>query len=99
MFKTVYNLFLFTIALNSLLLSQPEMGQFEGKIDGHVYDLVSKLPLEYANIVVFNLRDSPQVNGTITNSEGYFSLDINDLECTTFVLDSSVLRIYLKIQL
>lgn len=53
------------------------MGQFAGKIEGYIYDKSLKAPLEYANIVVFNLRDSSQVNGTITNSEGYFSLDIN----------------------
>ena len=76
MFKTIFNFLILALSLNSLLLSQPEMGQFEGRIDGHVFDKTSKFPLEYANIVVFSLRDSSQVNGTITNSDGYFSIDI-----------------------
>ena len=64
------------MVLASPIFPQPEIGQFEGKIEGYVFDKSSKSPLEYSNIVVFSLKDSSQINGTVTNSEGYFSLDI-----------------------
>ncbi len=77
MIKVLIKSILIVMLISPIILSQPEMGQFEGKIDGHVYDLTSKVPLEYANIVVFSLRDSSQIDGTVTNSDGYFSLNIN----------------------
>lgn len=72
------NKFLFFISIYSVCsIAQPQVGQFEGKLDGTVHDKSSNTPLEYANIVIFNLRDSSQVNGTVTDPNGFFTLDVN----------------------
>ena len=44
----------------------------QGKISGKVLDISSGTPVEYANIIVFNMVDSNQVTGGITNKEGAF---------------------------
>ena len=44
----------------------------QGKISGKVLDINSGTPVEYANIIVFNMVDSNQVTGGITNKEGAF---------------------------
>ena len=49
-------------------------GQSTGKISGKVFDGNTKSPVEYANVIVFNSKDSLQVTGGVTNSEGNFSL-------------------------
>lgn len=77
MTKTIFKTIILTLTLRCFLFAQPGMGQFEGKIDGHIFDKISKAPLEYSNIVVFNLNDSTQVNGAVTDPEGYFSININ----------------------
>jgi len=43
-------------------------------IEGNVIDLSTSNPLEFANIVLFNLPDSSQAAGTVTNNKGIFSL-------------------------
>jgi hypothetical protein len=43
-------------------------------IEGNVIDLGTSNPLEFANIVLFNLPDSSQAAGTVTNNKGIFSL-------------------------
>jgi outer membrane receptor protein involved in Fe transport len=77
MYKLITKIILLITFPSVISISQPEIVPFDGNIQGHVYDKASKFPLEYANIVIFNLIDSSQVNGTVTNSEGYFSLPIN----------------------
>ncbi|MFZ0456671.1 MAG: outer membrane beta-barrel family protein [Ignavibacteriaceae bacterium] len=49
-------------------------GQSSGKISGRVFDKDSKSPVEYANIIVFRSKDSVQVTGGVTSSDGNFSL-------------------------
>ena len=49
-------------------------GQSSGTISGKVLDYDSKSPVEYANVIVFNSKDSLQVAGGVTNNEGKFSV-------------------------
>jgi len=57
-------------------LAQPGSGggmpAFTGTITGEVRDTALDKPIEYATIVLFSLRDSSQVTGTITDSDGIF---------------------------
>lgn len=46
-----------------------------GKISGIVIDNTNGLPLEYANILVYRLRDSVMLTGGITNTSGIFTVD------------------------
>ena len=45
-----------------------------GSITGQVYDADLNVPIEYANVVLRSLRDSSQVNGTVTDQSGRFTL-------------------------
>ncbi|GAB4363024.1 MAG: outer membrane beta-barrel family protein [Calditrichia bacterium] len=45
-----------------------------GKISGNVFENETRVPIEYANIILYSLRDSSQVTGTITDARGYFEL-------------------------
>lgn len=44
-------------------------------IKGKVVDMDSQMPMEYANISIFNSTDSTLVTGGITNQNGEFSID------------------------
>lgn len=44
-------------------------------ITGMVIDSTSESPVEYANIVLYSDRDSTQIDGTITNESGRFTLN------------------------
>ena len=58
--------------------AQQRQGNFPGSsISGKVIDSSTKHIIEYANIVVFSLKDSTMVTGGVTNSEGLFSLSID----------------------
>ncbi|MCL5029362.1 MAG: TonB-dependent receptor [Bacteroidetes bacterium] len=45
-----------------------------GVISGKIFDESAKAPIEYANIILFNSKDSTQVTGTVTDKEGKFIL-------------------------
>jgi len=47
----------------------------QSSIFGTIFDLNSSKPLEFTNIVLFNLPDSTQALGTVTNSSGIFELN------------------------
>jgi outer membrane receptor protein involved in Fe transport len=47
----------------------------KGQIEGRVYDKKEDTPVEYANVVVFDLNDSIMVTGVITNPDGKFILE------------------------
>lgn len=49
-------------------------GASAGSITGQVYDADLNVPIEYANIVLHSQRDSSQVNGTVTDKSGRFTL-------------------------
>lgn len=63
-----------TVISAFLCFASSMSGQSSGKISGKVFDNDSKSPVEYANVIVFNSKDSAQVTGGVTNSEGIFSL-------------------------
>lgn len=78
-FKPLFTLIiLFLISIN--LFSQKGNGARNAPrergmgILGSVIDKESKKLVEYANIVVLNAKDSTQVNGGVTNSEGVFKI-------------------------
>ncbi|MGH1364964.1 MAG: TonB-dependent receptor domain-containing protein [Calditrichia bacterium] len=69
--------------LSLLLFSADLMAQQErsgnrsrrgGAITGKTLDAASGNPIEYAEIILFSVRDSSQVTGTITGSDGKFDL-------------------------
>lgn len=49
--------------------------QLAGRVSGTVVDGQSNQPIEYANIVIYRWKDSTVANGTVTNSEGKFTVD------------------------
>lgn len=52
-----------------------QMPQGNGTLRGVVLDEQSGLPLEYANIVVYRMRNSEMVTGTVTDPDGSFLID------------------------
>lgn len=52
----------------------PMEGGF-GILKGKIVDEASGLPVEYANIMLYKLKDSSLVTGGITNTKGEFSID------------------------
>lgn len=46
----------------------------EGRMTGYVIDSANTVPVEFANIALYNASDSTLVTGGITNSEGRFEL-------------------------
>jgi len=47
----------------------------DGIVSGTVFEKGGGKPIEYANIVIYSLRDSSIVNGGITDKNGYFKID------------------------
>lgn len=46
----------------------------EGLVTGQVIDDYSGVPMEFVNIVLFSIKDSSMITGTITDQQGKFSL-------------------------
>jgi len=67
------------LTFSILIFSQERQGAgfTGGSISGKVLDSSTKHTIEYANVVVFALRDSSMVTGGITDNEGKFNLTIN----------------------
>jgi outer membrane receptor protein involved in Fe transport len=67
-----------TLAAANALVAQPSgpqnAGQSAGSITGQVFDADLKVPIEYANVVLRSLHDSSQVDGTVTDKSGRFTL-------------------------
>lgn len=47
----------------------------DGTLSGYVFEKESGKPIEFANIVIYSLRDSSIVTGGITDKNGYFNID------------------------
>jgi outer membrane receptor protein involved in Fe transport len=62
------------ITFSNLVYSQRPGQGFGGSATGTVLDSVLQSPLEYATVILYNLSDNQQVNGTITDPEGKFQL-------------------------
>ncbi|MGQ9799782.1 MAG: TonB-dependent receptor domain-containing protein [Ignavibacterium sp.] len=68
------------VILSQIIFSQNRSGNQQGmmvngKISGTVIDAQTKQIIEYCNIVLFNLRDSSMVNGTISGKGGKFVIE------------------------
>ena len=63
-----------TVCSMLIFYSSVMFSQSPGKISGKVLDYDSKAPVEYANVIILNSKDSAQVTGGITNNEGKFSI-------------------------
>ena len=48
----------------------------QGRISGRVYDTKSGQPVEYATVAVLKVKDSTLVTGTVSESNGSFSVDV-----------------------
>ena len=73
-----YQIFAFIILVSINLLSQQQGSNFPGGIiTGKVIDSSTKHTIEYANVVVFSLKDSAMITGGVTDSSGLFKLSIN----------------------
>ncbi|MCZ7613018.1 MAG: carboxypeptidase-like regulatory domain-containing protein [Ignavibacteriaceae bacterium] len=60
------------------MIAQQGQGNFSGgSIFGKVFDSSTKHAIEYANIIIFSLRDSSMVTGGVTNSDGVFNITLN----------------------
>ncbi len=59
--------------------AQPPRGRgqmpMDGILSGKVIDKGLNKPVEYANVVLYSLRDSSMITGAITNQSGVFRLD------------------------
>ncbi len=49
--------------------------RINGQIYGVVFDEEAKVPIGYANIIVYRAKDSTQVTGTITDNDGFFRVE------------------------
>ncbi len=47
----------------------------EGIVIGKVKDAISGVPMEYANVVLFSLRDSTMAAGTVSDADGTFRME------------------------
>ena len=67
--------FFFLILLSNFAFSQQSnLTKTTGLITGKVFDLSTKKPVEYANVILFSQKDSTQINGTTTDKKGNFVL-------------------------
>jgi len=70
-------LFLFILILNIPAVAQPpepieNTSEAKAIIRGHVIDAATKQNMEYANVSIYNPKDSSLVSGGITNEKGEF---------------------------
>jgi hypothetical protein len=76
--KYFIKILIIVICFYSFFFAQQRQGNFPGgSISGKVIDSSTKHSIEYANIVVYSLRDSSMITGGVTNSEGLFNLTID----------------------
>ena len=71
-------LFLILITFNSICQDRQRntnQGSGDGEIYGYVYENETRQPVEFANIVIYNIKDSSIVSGGITDKKGYFKVE------------------------
>ncbi|MBN2466392.1 TonB-dependent receptor [candidate division WOR-3 bacterium] len=73
--KTCFAVAAVAICLVGVAAAQTGAGERAGTIAGSVFDAGQGAPVEYANVVLYSLPESTQVNGTITDKTGGFRLD------------------------
>ncbi len=67
---------LFVLFFFSILQAQPQGGAPTKILKGTIVDKETSMPLEYAAIAVYSMRDSSLVGGTITTPKGTFELEV-----------------------
>jgi hypothetical protein len=65
---------LFTGSISIFYAQQPQMNF---KVVGKVVENETNNSLEYVNVVIYSVRDSSMVSGSISQKDGSFSLDVN----------------------
>ena len=71
--KKVYSFFIILILTTLTIKAQTgNVIKVSGTVRGKVLDYNTKAPVEYANIILFNQKDSTQVNGTVSGKDGNF---------------------------
>lgn len=77
--KTIIRLALLLFITVSIIAQQGPRGNRGNSqlpsITGKVVEAGTETPMEFANVVLYNLSDSSQVNGTVTNADGIFNLE------------------------
>lgn len=69
------------IVIGSIAFPQNQMGRnnpgaaSNGKITGKLIDAQTNQIIEYGNVVLFSVKDSSMINGTITDKDGRFKLE------------------------
>lgn len=69
----VYSLSIFSQRPNKSGGGTQKEGQ--GTILGFIKEADTKKPVEYANIVLYRVKDSSMVNGTVTDTKGFFKIE------------------------
>ncbi len=67
-------LFLVFIIIMPLDAQQKQQQERDGQIKGRVIDEVTKKPVEFANVILFNQEKKIQIGGVVTDKEGRFIL-------------------------
>jgi len=74
MFKRKYTFFIIIIFITNLCFAQQNKAlKNSGYITGKVFDLSTKKPVEFSNVILFNQKNSLQVTGDVTDKDGMFS--------------------------
>ncbi|KAB2845268.1 MAG: TonB-dependent receptor, partial [Ignavibacterium sp.] len=69
------------IVIGSIAFPQNQMGRnnpgaaSNGRITGKLIDAQTNQIIEYGNVVLFSVKDSSMINGTITDKDGRFKLE------------------------
>jgi len=73
----IFSITVMIILFNLIVLAQQgdrSIAGIIGVVKGQVIDETTKQPINYANITIFNPKDSSVVNGGITNESGNFNI-------------------------
>ena len=65
---------LFIVLTLTFLFHSSVISQNKNSISGSIIDSVTKKPVEYATITLFNIKTNKAINGSTTDSLGYFKL-------------------------
>lgn len=84
--KQLTSILLLILAVTMLHAQAPAKGG-NGVIKGQVVESGKKQPMEYANVILMSQKDSSMVTGTITNSNGEFTL--TDIPVGNYILQAT----------
>ena len=71
----IFGMLLFVFGITNIQANTISAPAKTGQIEGNVNEAFTNIPMEYANIILYNSTDSVMQNGTITDTAGYFMLD------------------------